>query len=194
MAAKVRGRIDAQAASVVPSAPMATLVGTLVLIALALLVLGSGRSRALRRLSRAVSFVGFVFFGLVAAACLYGMVALAAKGGGALLFLAVPSGIVAWLFFAGFTASRETEAFEALPARERAAINKASVAAEIAKLERRIAEGETKLGRFWINPKARARLRSEVAHARLVLDGLRRMQPALGDPASYRDEGAPPPS
>ncbi|MBV6418730.1 MAG: hypothetical protein CMLOHMNK_03668 [Steroidobacteraceae bacterium] len=168
---------------------MATLFGSLVVIALAVLVLGSGRSRGLRRLSRVVSFVGFVLFGLVAAACLYGMVTLEGKGGGVLLFIAVPSGIIAWLFYSAFSASRGTEAFEVLPAHEQAVRTKAGVALEMAALERKIVEGEAKLGRFWLSGKARERLRGEVAHARLMLDGLRRMQPALADPANYRDDG-----
>jgi len=156
-----------------------------VVLAIAVMLLGWGRSRAARRVSRAIAFVGFAAFGLVCAASLYGMVALGDRGGGVLLFLALPTGFVAWLFLTAFTTSREVEAMEALPIDERMARTNALLAVQLAEHERTIAEGEAKLGSFWITPGKRRRLREEVAHARLMLRGLRRMQPALEDPRSY---------
>ena len=77
---------------------MNSLVMLLVFIALGLVVLGSGRFRSIRLASRLLSFIGLAFFGLVTLASLYGMFALGDKGGGALLFIAVPAGIITGLF------------------------------------------------------------------------------------------------
>src|SRR5690606_3042162 len=69
---------------------MKTLVLLIAFIALGTIALGSSRSRGIRLASRLVSFIGFMFFGLVTVASLYGMFALEGKGAGVLLFIAIP--------------------------------------------------------------------------------------------------------
>lgn len=162
----------------------------LVLIALGLVVLGSGRFRGIRLASRLLSFVGLVFFGLVTLASLYGMFALGDKGGGALLFIAVPAGIITGLFCFAFTSSLGTEAFVALPLQEQLEQTRAGVDEEILRLERRLAEAEAKCHRFWIASTTRERLRSEIERDRLLLDRLRTLQAAIRDPAPASVPGA----
>ena len=169
---------------------MNSLVMLLVLIALGLVVLGSGRFRGIRLASRLLSFVGLVFFGLVTLASLYGMFALGDKGGGALLFIAVPAGIITGLFCFAFTSSLGTEAFVALPLQEQLEQTRAGVDEEILRLERRLAEAEAKCHRFWIASTTRERLRSEIERDRLLLDRLRTLQAAIRDPAPASVPGA----
>ncbi len=158
---------------------MEDLFVALVFIALIVLALGAGPARGLRRASRVVALVGFAFFGLVTLACLYGMIVLDDRGGGVLLFIAVPSGIIAWLFLHAFLGSRETEAFAALPPAEQQARTHEQISGEIVALERRIAAADAGRDRIWISTKKRERLRREAASAREQLAGLRRIEQAL---------------
>lgn len=157
---------------------MGTLVTVLALVAIVAIMAGSSGRSAVRRASRAFSLLGTVFFGLIAAACLYGAFATGRRGGGVLLFLAVPAAIIAWLFFAAFTSSRETETFLELPLDEQQARTDASMAADIARHRRDIALLETAVQAFWTPPGKRQRLRNELTLARIRLEGLLKLQAA----------------
>ncbi len=168
---------------------MGRLILALVVIALLVMAAGTGRSGAIRRASRTIAFLGFAFFGLVSAASLYGMFALADRGGGVLLFLALPTAFIAWLFFAALTTSRQVEALEALPPDLRRDRTNALLESQIAEHERTIADAEAKVGGFWITPGKRKRLREEIAHSRLMLAGLRKMRSAADDAAAQGEPG-----
>lgn len=151
----------------------------LVVLVIVVLSLGLGRSRAARRASRVVSLVGFAFFGLVAAASLVGMVVLADRGGGALLFLALPAGFIAWLFLNALSASRDFERMQSLPADARRDRTLDLLDQQIAAQERVVAERTRQLESFWITPAKRRRLRDDLGHARLMSAGLARMRGGL---------------
>lgn len=161
---------------------MKTLVLLIAFVALGTIALGSSRSRGIRLASRLVSFIGFMFFGLITVACVYGMFALEGKGAGVLLFIAIPGGIITALFFFAFTSSRGTEAFAAQPLREQLDQTRSGVEAEIPRLERRIAAAEEKRARFWTTSATRERLRMEIARDQRMLAELRKLQAALHDP------------
>lgn len=168
----------------------------LVVLVIVILSLGLGRSRALRRASRVVAFTGCAFFGLVAAASLVGMVVLADRGGGALLFLALPAGFIAWLFLNALSAAREFERMQSLPVGVQRDRTLSLLDQQIAQHERVIAERTRQLESFWITPAKRRRLRADLGHARLMSAGLAKMRPAVADPATYSSpdtpEGPPP--
>ncbi len=170
-----------------PSLLTILIVGIVVVLGL-----GLSRSPALRRASRVVSFIGLTVFGLVAAASLYGMVALADRGGGVLILLAMPTGFIAWLFFNTFTAAREYEDLQSLPVGERIAHTNALLESQLREHERTIAENSEKVNSFWITPGKRKRLREEIAHSRMLIRGLTAVRPGVNDPNSYSDTTSPP--
>lgn len=154
---------------------MGTLVTILIAAALAIGIMGSGRSGALRSASRGLASIGCAVFGLIAAASIYGAVALQRRGGGVLILVAIPAGIIAWLFFIGLQGSRGTEELFSLPPSARMALTRARVEAEIAALEERMPRLEEEAGRFWISAAKRRRLREELRNARVQLDGFRKI-------------------
>ncbi|MCL4777166.1 MAG: hypothetical protein KJ054_06625 [Gammaproteobacteria bacterium] len=158
---------------------MSDLVLLIVFIALGAVVLGSHRFRGLRVASRVLSVVGFLFFGLISLACVYGMFALGDKGAGVLLFIAVPSGVIAALFFFALKSSWGTEAFARLPPGEQLEQTRSGVDADIVRLEREIAAATAKLDRFWVPSSTRERLRREVTSNRRKLEELRKLQAAM---------------
>ncbi len=174
---------------------MGTLVIILVVVAIVAIMAGSSGRSVVRRASRALSLLGTVFFGLLAAASLYGAFATGRRGGGVLLFLAVPAAIIAWLFFIAFTSSRETESFAELPQDEQLARTDASIAADITRHRREIARLEVAVGGFWLPSGKRQQLRNQLALARIRLDGLLRIQAARGSHGSGEPltDGEPPP-
>lgn len=163
---------------------MEKLILTLVLIAFATVVLGSGPARGLRRASRVIGLIGFTVFGLITLACLYGMATLGGRGGGVLVFFAIPSGIIAGLFLHAYSGSRATEAFITRPPAEQQARTREQMSSEIVALERRIVTAEARLERIWIGEKRRQQLRREAANAREQLDGMRRIEQGLSNPES----------
>ncbi len=170
---------------------MKNLVLPIAFIAVGLLVLGAQRSRGVRVASRVLSFVGLVCFGVIALACLYGMFALGSRGGGVLLFLAVPAGLIALLFGYALVSSLGTEAFAALPQREQLEETRTGIKEEIVQLELRIAEMEARRRRFWIRAETREELRQQIQRSQVQLTGLRAMQAGLQnvEPPSDRKAG-----
>ncbi|MCE9601428.1 MAG: hypothetical protein K8S21_04330 [Gemmatimonadetes bacterium] len=178
----------------------------LAVVAIAALILGIGGSSGLRQAARSISFLGFAAFGSLALASFYGMVALASRGGGVLLFLGLPSAFISWLFWGAFSASREHEELLALPPGERRDRVDALLQSQLDDHERTIAENSEQLKRFWITPGKRRRLRDEIAHSRSMIRGLTRMRPGVadlrnhggeptrhpGDPGSQTPERLPP--
>lgn len=160
----------------------------LVVAALVAGFLGYSRSAVVRKASRVVSFTLFVLFGAGAAISLYGSFALSDKGGGTLLFLALPLGFIAWLFFNSFSSSAAREGYFDLDVSGKISHNQTLIDTQIAEHERTIAANEKKLGSFWLTPGKRRRLREEVAHSRSMIRGLGKMRPAIADPAIYRDD------
>lgn len=144
----------------------------LAVVAIAALVFGVGGSRGLRQAARSISFLGFAFFAMIALASFYGMVALASRGGGVLLFLGLPCAFISWLFWGAFSASREHEELLALPPDERRDRIDALLESQISDHERTIAENSERLKRFWITPGKRKQLREENAHSRSMIRGL----------------------
>ncbi len=158
---------------------MSDLVLLIVFIALGAVVLGSSRFRGLRLASRLLSLTGFLFFSIVTLACVYGMFALGDKGAGVLLFIAVPSGVIAALFFFAPKSSWGTEAFARLPPGEQLEQTRSGVDADIVRLEREIAAATAKLDRLWVPSSTRERLRREVTSNRRKLEELRKLQAAM---------------
>jgi hypothetical protein len=103
----------------------------------------------------------------------------ATRARGVLLFIAVPSGIIAALFFVALTSSRGTEAFARRPLGEQLEQTRSGVDADVIRLERDIAAADAKLGRFWVPSSTRERLRREVTSNRRQLEELRKLQAAM---------------
>ncbi len=163
------------------SGDMGTLVSALVLIALGVLILGSTGSRAVRRASRMVATMGFVVFAFIAVAGLYGMVRLGGRGGGVLLFIAIPAAIIAGLFSTAFRGSRSSEEFLELPVLDQGTRTRAGIVAEIAVQERVIAGHEAALDGIFLSTQKRERLRAELDLARVKLEALRRIRDGLNE-------------
>lgn len=158
---------------------MEILVTLIMLVALGALVLGSSRFRGIRLASRWLSFAGFVLFGVIALASLYFMFILDNQGGGVLLLLAVPAGLVSALFFIGFTASLGAESLLALPLEQQLEQTQTGIDDEIRKLEQRIASAQARAGRFWSTAATRERLRQNIGRDQFMLAELRKLQTAL---------------
>jgi hypothetical protein len=160
----------------------------LVVIALIVGFFGYSRSSAMRRASRVVSFTLFAFFGLAAAASLYGTFALSDKGGGTLLFLAIPCGFIAWIFWNAFSSSAAREGYFDLNVEGKIAHNQTLIDSQILDHQQTITRNEEKLGSFWLTPGKRRRLREEVSHSRLMMASLMAMKTTVADPGIYRDD------
>lgn len=158
---------------------MKTLVAVLVVVALLALVAGSGPLRQLRSVARGIAALGTLVFGGIALAALYGAIVLSGKGGGALLFLAIPAGIIAALFLYAFTSSRGTEKFEALPPAARLQKTHEGMAEEIARLEASIAAARQKLDGGLLTPGARKRLQHQIQRESDLLETFRLFQEKL---------------
>lgn len=169
---------------------MGKLTFGLVVAALVIGYFGYSRSSGVRKASRIVSFTLFVIFGAGAIVTLYGSFALSDKGGGVLIFLALPLAFFAWLFFNAFSSSAEREGYFDLDVGGKIAHNQTLIDSQIRAHEESVAVNEKKLNGFWLTPGKRRRLREEVAHSRLMMRSLAAMKPGVSDPAIYREDEA----
>lgn len=146
---------------------MGTIITALIVIAIAAMVFGTLGPGVVRKASRGVALAGLLLFGLITVASLYGMVALGSRDGGVLLFVAIPAGIIAWLFYRAYTSSRETEEFLTLPADVQFTQTHASIEVEIARLEQLLERGR-------LSAEAVGRVRGRLAGLRVMRDALER--------------------
>lgn len=160
----------------------------LVVVSLVVGFFGYSKSSGLRTVSRVVSFSLFAIFGVVAALSLYGSFALSGKGGGTLIFLAIPSAFLAWLFFNSFSSSLSHEPYFDLNVGQKIGHNQTLIDSQILAHETTIAENSKKLESFWLTPAKRKRLRDDVSHAQFMMKGLAAMRDKVADPAIYKGD------
>ncbi len=166
---------------------MQTLVALLVVVALGVLVLGSGPWRRVRLASRLLALLGLAGFGLVALASLYGMFALGDKGAGVLLFVAIPAAIIAGLFAFALWSSIGTEATLAAPPADGPARADAGIDGEIARLQQRVVATRARCGRWWVTRRRRRMLEESIARDQRMLADLRALQAMRPPAAPARD-------
>lgn len=158
---------------------MGSLLLVLVTIALVVGFFGWHRSSGVRATARWVS--GLLFLVLLAAtlAMIYGTFALSSKGGGVLILLALPLGIVTWIAGAAFFSSGEAERYYELPTEERGEYNRAKLDESLRMLRESVARKTAERDRIILNAGKRARLSREIAHEEMMIGNLTRMRASL---------------
>ena len=167
-------------------------MGTLTIIGVAVAILlgalGIYRKSAVRKVARFVLGIFFALAALATLGLLYGSFALTREGGGVLLFLAIPAGIVAWVAGSMFFASVEQESYYAKTVDEKIGHNIAQLDAGEAQLRESIARKTAERGRFWLSAKRRERLDRDIAHEQWLLEKLPALRPPLLRPETYKDD------
>ena len=160
----------------------------LVIAALVVGAFGYSRSSGIRKVSRIVSFTLFLLFGVGAVVTAYGSFALSDKGGGVLIFLALPLAFIAWLFFNSFSSSLEREPYFDLDVSGKISHNQSLIDSQIREHEETIAVNSKKVESFWLTPAKRRRLREDISHAQFMKRSLSAMKDTVADPQIYRDD------
>lgn len=109
---------------------------------------------------------------------------------GELIFLAIPSAFVAWLFFHSFSSSLSHEGYYDLSVDQKIGHNQTLIDGQIRDHERTIAANSEKLDGFWLTPAKRHRLREDGAHAQFMMKGLSAMRDKVADPGIYKGDEA----
>lgn len=122
-------------------------------------------------------------------ALLYGSFALGQKGGGVLIFFAIPFGIVAVISgFVLLNGVREQRDYYRLPVGEKIARNTEELERNIADLQASIARKSVERERFWISARRREQLDREIERERWQLQRLPLLRRPLQSPETYRDD------
>ncbi len=119
---------------------------------------------------------------------LYGSFALSREGGGVLLFLAIPAGVVAWIAGNMFFASVEHESYYDNTVDGKIQHNIGLLDAGEAQLRESIARKSAERGGFWLSAKRRARLDQDIAHEQWLLAQLPKLRPSLLRPETYKGD------
>lgn len=166
-------------------------VGLFALVVAALVVAAFFPSRRVRTVASIVSGAVCVLGGVLTLALVVGAFVLESRGGGALLLFAPVTGLVAWVAWLLFSASRRYGALRQLPIDEqrRATLKDfdATLDEGLARLDRLRAERD----RVSTNAARRAALNREIAHEERMLGLLPTLRPALEDERAYQQEGQP---
>ena len=115
----------------------------------------------------------FFFVGIVLA-CFYGMiVAPPSSGAAVLLFPAIFAALFAWIAGGLWMGVRADRQLQAMPEEDRTAYSLEKIDSMIPALEEEIRVKSVKAQAFWISPKKRRDLKSEVGQATFFLKGLK---------------------
>ena len=167
-------------------------MGTLTIIgvaaALLLGALGIYRKSAVRKVARLVLGIFFALAALATLGLLYGSFALSREGGGVLLFLAIPAGVVAWIAGNMFFASVEHESYYDNTVDGKIQHNIGLLDAGEAQLRESIVRKSAERGGFWLSAKRRARLDQDIAHEQWLLAQLPKLRPSLLRPETYKGD------
>jgi hypothetical protein len=134
-------------------------IALIVMVGFAGLLAGGGFRGAMRALLGLMVLV----FGAATLASLYAGFALASQGGGMLVFLAIPAGLVTCFAAIFFSTLGDAAGLERMSPREREAYADTQFDAMRESLTASIAEKRKQLGRFWLSPSRRRSLEASLA-------------------------------
>lgn len=109
---------------------------------------------------------------------------------GVLIIPAMLLGLVTWLLFTVWSWLSQREDYLALSAGDRTAADKLMFTEGLEDIERRLARDRANVGRFWITPARRIRLRRQIAEQAGLLQGMKQMKHGY-DEHQQRIDGAP---
>jgi hypothetical protein len=167
---------------------MGSLIVVFAVLAIVVGWFGFHRSGAVRTLARLVLFALFAVFAATTVFCLYATVAWSSKGGGVLFLVAMPAGLLSFVFFSMLTASTQHEAYFGMSVDGKIDYNLGQIEDLEAQFQQTIDDNTRKLGRFWLGPGKRKELKQAVAHARFMLQRLAQMKTRVSDKAIYRGD------
>jgi hypothetical protein len=160
----------------------------LAVLAFVLLYFGLQRKSALRSGTRFLLALLTILFGGVTGFCLYGAVAWSDRGGGVMLFFALPAGFITWLFAAGLFASAKHEGYYDKSVDEKIAFNIA-LADEIEATQRtRLAALMKERERFWLTGKRRTEIDAEMNAIREQMKHMDKLRAAVQRPEIYQGD------
>ena len=159
-----------------------------VFVAILLGALGLYRKSAVRKVARFVLGIFFVLCTLATLGLLYGSFALSRDGGGVLLLLAIPVGIVAWVAGSMFFGSVEHEGYYDKTIDEKIRYNVTQIDDGEADLRASISRKYAERGGFWLSAKRRQRLDQDIAHEQWLLEQLPKLRAPLLRPETYKDD------
>ncbi len=143
----------------------------------------------IRTVAQVLSVVVFVVSGLLTVALVVGSFLLEAQGGGVMLLFAVVPGVIAWVAFAMFSASRRYSALRQRPVEEQRRQTLTDFDATLNDGLARLARLRAERDRLSTSAARRAELDRAIAREQGVVGLLPVLRPALEDVRTYEQEG-----
>lgn len=180
-------------ACVIQDDPPAVSLGALLFASIALIVivgfaglLGGG---GFRGVMRALLGLMVLAFGAATVASVYAGFSLASKGGGMLVFLAIPAGLVTCFAAIFFSTVGDASRMERMSPREREAYADTQFDAVRDSLTASIARKRKQLGRFWLSPSRRRALEAGLAAEEALLRDTTQLEASYRAETSRHDRG-----